>query len=57
LAADCHPPLRLRTSLSPILQVLSVKVLEQVLLTELVVRTGVQNETLDIRNQLMLNGF
>jgi hypothetical protein len=34
-----------------------VNVFEQVPLAELVAKTGLQNETLDVRNQLMLNGF
>jgi hypothetical protein len=45
---------QLELSLSQILQVLSVNVFEQVPLAELVAKTASQNETFDLRNQLML---
>jgi hypothetical protein len=47
----------LRLSLSQILQVLSVNVFEQVPLAELVAKTASQNETFDLRNQLVFNMF
>ena len=40
-----------------ILQILSVNVFEQVPLAELVAKTGLANDTCDIRNQLVFNGF
>ncbi len=57
LVAILRKELGLDLSLSQILQVLSVNVFEQVPLAELVAKTGFQNKTLDVRNQLMLNGF
>jgi hypothetical protein len=57
LVAILRKELGLELSLSHILQILSVNVFEQVPLSELVAKHGVQNEALDIRNQLMLNGF
>jgi len=57
LVAILRKELGLELSLSHILQILSVNVFEQVPLPELVTKTGIQNDTLDIRNQLMLNGF
>ena len=57
LVAILRKELGLELSLSHILQVLSVNVFEQVPLAELVAKTGTQNETFDIRNQLVFNGF
>jgi hypothetical protein len=57
LVAILRKELELEVSLSQILQILSVNVFEQVPLAELVAKKGVQNKTLDMRNQLMLNGF
>ena len=57
LVAILRKELGLELSLSHILQVLSLNVFEQVPLAELVAKTGTQNETFDIRNQLVFNGF
>jgi hypothetical protein len=57
LAAIMRKELGLELSLSQILQILSVNVFEQVPLAELVTKTGIQNDTNDIRNQLVFNGF
>jgi len=54
LVAIVRKELKLELSLSQILQVLSVNVFEQVPLAELVAKTASQNETFDLRNQLML---
>jgi hypothetical protein len=54
LVAIVRKELGLELSLSQILQVLSVNVFEQVPLAELVAKTASQNETTDLRNQLML---
>ena len=57
LVAILRKELGLELSLSHILQILSVNVFAQVPLAELVAKTDTQNETPDIRNQLILNGF
>ena len=57
LVAILRKELGLELSLSQILQILSVNVFAQVPLAELVAKSGIQNETPDIRNQLILNGF
>jgi hypothetical protein len=57
LVAILRKELGLELSLSHILQILSVNVFEQVPLAQLVAKSGIQNDTLDIRNQLTLNGF
>jgi len=57
LVAILRKELGLELSLSHILQILSVNVFAQVPLAELVTKNGIQNETPDIRNQLILNGF
>ena len=57
LVAIVRKELGLELSLSHILQILSVNVFEQVPLAELVTQTGLQNDTYDIRNQLVFNGF
>jgi hypothetical protein len=54
LVAIVRKELKLELSLSQILQILSVNVFEQVPLAELVAKTASQNETFDLRNQLML---
>ena len=57
LVAIMRKELGLELSLSQILQILSVNVFEQVSLTQLVAKTQFQDETCNIRNQLVLNGF
>jgi hypothetical protein len=57
LVAILRKELGLELSLSHILQILSVNVFAQVPLAELVAKSGIQNETPDVRNQLILNGF
>jgi hypothetical protein len=57
LVATLRKELGLELSLSQILQVLSVNVFEQVPLAELVAQTASQNETFDMRNQLVFNMF
>ena len=57
LVAIVRKELGLELSLSHILQILSVNVFEQVPLAELVAKSGIQNDALDIRNQLVFNGF
>jgi hypothetical protein len=57
LVAILRKELGLELSMSQILQILSVNVFEQVPLAELVTKTGLQNDTYDIRNQLVFNGF
>ncbi len=57
LVAIVRKELRLEYSLSQMLQILSVNVFEQVPLAELVTKNGLQNETTETRNQLILNGF
>ena len=52
LAAILRKELGLELSLSQILQILSVNVFAQVPLAELVAKSGIQNETPDIRNQV-----
>jgi hypothetical protein len=54
LVAIVRKELKLELSLSQILQILSVNVFEQVPLAELVTKTGLQNDTCDMHNQLML---
>src|ERR1017187_1669298 len=55
LVAILRQELRLKVSLSQILQILSVNVFEQMPLAELVAKTPSQNETLDSHNQLVFN--
>jgi hypothetical protein len=57
LVATLRKELGLELSLTQILQILSVNVFEQVPLAELVTKSGLQNDTYDIRNQLVFNGF
>jgi len=57
LVAILRKELGLELSLTHILQILSVNVFEQVPLAELVAKSGIQNDTFDIRNQLVFNGF
>jgi hypothetical protein len=57
LVAIVRKELGLELSMSQILQILSVNVFEQVPLAELVTKTGLQNGTDDVRNQLVFNGF
>jgi hypothetical protein len=57
LVAIVRKELRLKLSLSQILQILSVNVFEQVALAELVAKTASQNETPDSCNQLAFNSF
>ena len=57
LVAIVRKELGLHLSLSQILQILSVNVFEQVPLAELVAQIDFQDDTLDIHNQLILNGF
>jgi hypothetical protein len=57
LVAILRKELRLKLSLSHILQILSVNVFEQVPLAELVAQIDFQDDTPNIHNQLILNGF
>ena len=57
LVAILRKELRLELSLSQILQILSINVIEQVPLVELVAKTASQNEVSDYRNQSILKGF
>jgi hypothetical protein len=57
LVAILRKELGLKLSLSHILQILSVNVFEQVPLAELVAQIHFQDDTVDIHNQLILNGF
>ena len=57
LVATVRKELGLELSLSQILQVLSVNVFEQAPLAELVAKTASQNETPELRNQLVFNMF
>lgn len=55
LVAILRKELGLEVSLSHILQILSVNVFEQLPLAELVAKSTSQNETTDLRNQLVFN--
>src|ERR1035438_3906692 len=57
LVAILRKELGLELSLTHILQILSVNVFEQVPLAELVAKSGIQSDSVDIRNQLVFNGF